>query len=204
MDSTEYKIIKNDYSEEDLKKIEEFNNSHIQMAKSLLNYNKLEIINNKEYSELSIIDRIKYIQKKDEFSLFCKTYPVVSKYIIAFGLFSTKAFTKYINWKSNIRPSDSYRVELVSNPRKQELWKNKYIYSVYVKYLFKEKNPHCNLNEINKMYIESVESLNEETNKFFDLYEKEVEKLEITKHQYTEERKQKIKEQLQQKMKHWT
>lgn len=200
MDSTEYKILKTNYSNEDIIKIKEFNKTHTDMAKIILKYNREQIINNKDYANLNITERIKLIQNNIEFKDFCKTYPIVSKYIIAFGLFSTKAFNKYLNWKSTIRPSDSYRNELIKNQRKQELWKNKYIHAVYVKYLFQEKNPHCNLKDINEMYLEALKSLNEETNTFFDLYEKELHKIEDTKKEYNEERKNNIKNQLKIKL----
>ena len=136
MDQLEYKLLKQEYSDEELQKIKEFNQSHTDMAKKILKYNRDKLTNDLEYANLDIKERIKYIQNKEEFKVFCRTYPIVSKYIIAFGLFSTKAFTKYLNWKSNIRPSDTHRSELINNPRKQELWKNKYVYAIYVKYLF--------------------------------------------------------------------
>jgi hypothetical protein len=200
MDQLEYKLLKQNYSDEELNKIKEFNKTHTEMAKSILKYNRDKLLNDSEYSKLDIKERIKYIQNLDEYKVFCRTYPIVSKYIIAFGLFSTKAFTKYLNWKSNIRPSDSYRNELINNPRKQELWKNKYVFAIYVKYLYQEKNAHCNLNEINQIYLQSVNALNEETNEFFNLYEKELSKMEETKKEYNAERKNKIKDQLKIKL----
>jgi len=200
LDSTEFKIIKTNYSLEDLKKIDDFNKSHISLAKQLLQFNREKILNDSNYANLDMPGRIKFVQNEEQFKVFCRTYPIVSKYIVAFGLFSTKAFTKYLNWKSTVRPSDSYRNELIHNQRKQELWKNKYIYSIYVKYLYQENHPHSNLTDINKMYQESIELLNAETNDFFDKYEKELSKIEDTKKEYTTERKNKIKEQLKIKL----
>lgn len=200
LDNNEYKIIKTEYSADDLKKIKEYNQTHIDMAKELLKKNKEKILNDSNYANLNMQDRIKKMQNEEEFKVFCRTYPIVSKYIIAFGLFSTKAFVKYLNWKSTVRPSDSYRNELIQNQRKQELWKNKYIYSIYVKYLYQAKNPHANLSELNNAYNETVKLLNEETNSFFDKYEKELSKIEETKKEYSEERKNRIKEQLKIKL----
>lgn len=200
MDQLEYKLLKQEYSEKDLEKINEFNKNHTTIAKQLLKFNRDQLLDNENYKNLEIPDRIKYIQKMDDYKLFCRTYPIVSKYIIAFGLFSTKAFHKYLNWKSNIRPSDTHRNELINNPRKQELWKNKYVYAIYVKYLYQEKNNHSNLNDINKMYLETVNALNSETNEFFNMYEKEMEKIEETKKEYNIDRKNKIKDQLKLKL----
>lgn len=200
LDKNEYKIIKTNYSSEDIEKINEYNKSHLDLAKKLLKYNREKILSDSNYSKLEISDRIKLVQNEDEFKIFCRTYPIVSKYIIAFGLFSSKAFINYLNWKSTIRPSDSYRNILINNQRKQELWKNKYVYGIYVKFLFKEKNPHVNLNEINKIFVESVNLLNEETNAFFNKYEEELEKIKETKEEYSVERKNKIKDQLKIKL----
>jgi hypothetical protein len=200
MDNSEFKIIKTNYSSDDLIKINEYNQTHIDMARELLNYNKEKILNDSNYANLDMFERVKIAQNEEKFKIFCRTYPIVSKYIIAFGLFSTKAFVKFLNWKSTIRPSDSYRSELIQNQRKQELWKNKYVYGVYVKYLYQEKNKHASLNEINQMYQESIRLLNEETNAFFDKYEIELEKIEETKLEYSTERKNKIKDQLKLKL----
>ena len=200
MDQLEYKLLKQEYSKKDLEKINDFNTNHTTIAKQLLKYNRDQLLDNENYKNLEIHERIKYIQKMEDYKLFCRTYPIVSKYIIAFGLFSTKAFHKYLNWKSNIRPSDIHRNELINNPRKQELWKNKYVYAIYVKYLYQEKNSHSNLNDINKIYLETVNALNSETNEFFDMYEKEMAKIEETKKEYNVDRKNKIKDQLKLKL----
>ena len=200
MDSSEYKLLTQSYSDEDLNKIANFNNEHTKLAKNLLKYNHDKLLNDTEYANLDMKGRIKYIQTLEDYKLFCRVYPIVSKYIIAFGLFSTKAFNRYLNWKSNIRPSDSVRTELINNPRKQELWKNNYVYAVYVKYLYQEKNKHVNLNDINRMYHDSAKSLNIETNEFFDLYEAEMKRIEETKNELTIERKNIIKHQLKLKL----
>jgi hypothetical protein len=200
MDTSEYTILKQNYSEDDLKKIKEFNNNCINAAQSLLKYNRNKLSNDDTYLKLSDKDRIMKIQSMDEYKEFCKQYPIVSKYIIALGLFSSKAFNKYLDWKSNVRPSDYIRNKMINNPREQELWKNKYVYGIYVKYLYQEKNKHINLSEINQAYKLTVDALNEESNTFFDLYEKELKNMEETKLQYNEERKDHIKKQLKLKL----
>jgi hypothetical protein len=200
MDTSEYTILKQNYSEDDLKKIKEFNNNCINAAQSLLKYNRNKLSNDDTYLKLSDKDRIMKIQSMDEYKEFCKQFPIVSKYIIALGLFSSKAFNKYLDWKSNVRPSDYIRNKMINNPREQELWKNKYVYGIYVKYLYQEKNKHINLSEINQAYKLTVDALNEESNTFFDLYEKELKNMEETKLQYNEERKDHIKKQLKLKL----
>jgi len=200
MDNSEYTYLKHKYTDDDLKKIKEFNNVQINIAQSILKYNRNKLLNDESYAKLPDQDRIKTIQSMEEYKEFCKQYPIVSKYIIALGLFSSKAFNKYLDWKANVRPSDYIRTKIINNPRQQELWKNKYIYGIYVKYLYQEKNKHCNLSEINKAYLLTVEALNSESNEFFDVYEKELKNMEETKLQYNEERKEQIKKQLKLKL----
>jgi uncharacterized protein YeaO (DUF488 family) len=132
----------------------------------------------------------------EQFSKFCSEYPVASKYIIAYGLFSTKAFEKYMNWKAKLRPSDKMRSRLAGNQREQEHFKNKYIYGMYVKFLYADKNPRAGLKEINSVYNDTVKALNEETDKFFKAYESaklEADKLES---KLKEDRLESIKKQL--------
>lgn len=200
MDSFEYTYLKHDYSEDDLKKIKDFNDNQIKIAQKMLKYNRNRLLTDNDYNNLSDTDRIKLIQSMDEYKEFCKQYPIVSKYIIALGLFSSKAFNKYLDWKSNVRPSEQIRAKVVNNPREQELWKNKYIYGIYIKYLFQEKNSHSSLSEINKAYLLTVDALNEESNAFFDIYEKELKNIENVKFKYNEERKEHIKKQLKLKL----
>lgn len=198
MDTSEYKLLDIKYSDNDIKKIEEFNKQHVEKALELFKYNRNNILENEK--DVDIKKRVLDIQSNDNFKDFCRTYPIVSKYIIAFGLFSKKAFIKYLDWKAKVRPSDMMRVKLTNNQREQEKFKNKYIYAVYVKFLYQEKMNHKNLTDINNAYKLSYEELNKETDSFFDLYDKEVKKQEEKKELNAEEKKQKILNQLKMKL----
>jgi uncharacterized protein YeaO (DUF488 family) len=157
-------------------------------------------LDDKEYEALELTQRMKYIQTHDDYNEFCKTYPIVSKYIIAFGLFSKRAFEKYINWISTVRPSDELRAKIAKNQRLQQHFKNKYVYAIYIKYLYQEKNPRASLYDINQAYVSTYEDLNKETDNFFDLYEAEVEKQNEKKELNAEERKEKVINQLKIKL----
>jgi hypothetical protein len=139
MDTSEYTVLKQNYSDEDLKKIKEFNDNCIKAAQSILKYNRNQLSNDDNYVKLSDKERIIKIQSMEEYKEFCKQFPIVSKHIIALGLFSSRAFNRYLDWKSNVRPSDYIRNKMINNPREQELWKNKYVYGIYVKYLYQKK-----------------------------------------------------------------
>lgn len=198
MDTSEYKLLDIKYSDDDIKKIEEYNQKHVEKALELFKYNRNNILENEK--DIDIKKRVLDIQSNDNFKDFCRTYPIVSKYIIAFGLFSKKAFIKYLDWKAKVRPSDMMRVKLTNNQREQEKFKNKYIYAVYVKFLYQEKMNHKNLTDINNAYKLTYEELNKETDAFFDLYDKEVKKQEEKKELNAEEKKQKILNQLKMKL----
>ncbi len=198
MDTSEYKLLDIKYSDDDIKKIEEYNQKHVEKALELFKYNRNNILENEK--DIDIKKRVLDIQSNDNFKDFCRTYPIVSKYIIAFGLFSKKAFIKYLDWKAKVRPSDMMRVKLTNNQREQEKFKNKYIYAVYVKFLYQEKMNHKNLTDINNAYKLTYEELNKETDSFFDLYDKEVKKQEEKKELNAEEKKQKILNQLKMKL----
>jgi hypothetical protein len=200
MDTSEYKLIDIKYSKEELKKIEEYNQKHVEKALELFKYNRKNILENENESDNNIKDRVMSIQTNEIFKDFCRTYPIVSKYIIAFGLFSKKAFIKYLDWKAKVRPSDMMRTKLTNNQREQEKFKNKYIYAVYIKFLYQEKMSHKNLTEINNAYKLTYEELNKETDEFFDLYEEELKKQEEKKELNAEEKKQKILNQLKMKL----
>ena len=200
MDESEYKLLEHKYSKEEEERINSFNIEHTNKAYSLLKYNRDQLLNNKEYAEFSLENRIKHIQSSDEFKDFCKLYPIVSKYIIAFGLFSKKAFVKFLSWKAKMRPSNEMRSRLAGNQREQEKFKNKYIYAVYVKFLYEAKTTHEGIQSINKVYTQTYEELNSETDKFFDLYEQESKKLDLQKELADNEKKQKIINQLKFKL----
>ncbi len=204
MNQNEYKILKFNHSKEEEERIKQFNEEHLRKSLELLKYNRDRLINDNEYFKLSIIDRNKEIAKLDEFKDYCKLYPVVSKFIISHGLFSSKAFLKYLDWKSSVRPHDSTRERLINNQREQEKFKNKYMYAVYVKYLYSEKSKetgqHLSLDQINQVYLETVKALNDETDEFFDIYEKTVNENKEKEKEYNKERKKRIVEQLKMKL----
>ena len=202
MDTTEFKLIDIKYSEDDLKKIEEYNTKHVDKALELFKYNRKNILENEKENNNNIKERVMNIQTNTNFKDFCREYPIVSKYIIAFGLFSKKAFIKYLDWKAKVRPSDMMRVQLTNNQREQEKFKNKYMYAVYIKFLYQEKMSHKNLSEINNAYKLTYEELNKETDTFFDLYEEETKKQEEKKELNAEEKNQKILNQLKMKLDH--
>ncbi len=200
MDPSEYTIADIKLSDDEKEKINEYNKKYTRKALEILKYNRDKLLGDTKYAQLSIEDRVKHVYEQDEFKEFCMTYPLVSKFIVAFGLFNSKAFVKYLDWKAKIRPSDGTRAKLIGNQREQEKFKNKYIYAIYVKYLYTYKGDHTNLEEINKVYHSVVEELNKETDHFFDTYEKLEKEQKEKEGETLEFRKKKLVEQLRAKL----
>ncbi len=200
MDKSEYKLLEYTYSEDEQKKINEYNKNRVKKSLELLTFNRDKLLNDDNYIKLSIPERVKKVQKMEDFKSYCMEYPMVSKYIIAYGLFSTKAFIKYMEWKAKVRPSDDLRNKLAGNQREQEKFKNKYIYAVYMKYLYTEKNPRSGLRDINNVYISTYEQLNKETDSFFETYEKAKAETEKMEEDNLDKRKADIIKQLKKKV----
>lgn len=200
MDSEEYKLLAFNYSEDDKKKIDEYNKERVRKSLELLAYNREKLIKDGDYADMDVADRVRFVQGVEEFKAYCAEYPMVSKYIIAYGLFSTKAFLKYMDWKARVRPSDDLRNKLAGNQLEQEKFKNKYVYSVYVKYLYADKNLKAGLREINEMYKATYEQLNRETEAFFDAYNKAKKEVEDKESETVEKRKADIAKQLRKKL----
>lgn len=200
MDSDEYMLLTFNYSEDDKKKIDEYNKERVRKSLELLAYNRSRLMEDREYATVDVVERVRTIQKMEDYKAYCAEYPMVSKYIIAYGLFSTKAFLKYMEWKARVRPSDSLRSSLAGNQLEQEKFKNKYIYSVYVKYLYADKNLKAGLREINEMYKTTYEQLNSETESFFNAYNKSKIEVEERENETAEKRKAEIAKQLRKKL----
>ena len=90
MDPSEYKLVSFTYSEDEKERIEEYNNNRVKTALDLLVTNRKRLLEDKAYAALSAEDRINKAQ--EDYAAFCSEYPVVSKYIIAYGLFSSNSF----------------------------------------------------------------------------------------------------------------
>lgn len=168
-------------------------NIYVEKLHNMVKYNRDKLINDEEYKNLSQEKRILHIQKHEDYKDFCTTFPIVSKYAIAYGLYSTKAFKRYIKYKFTKKPTKEEREELINNPYGQKLWSN-HLYATYVKWLHADKKPHCPQNELDNVYKQTLDMLNKETKKFFDTYEKELEKFNKEKEKLNNERKEELKE----------
>lgn len=198
----EYKIQDIEYTPEDKQRIDEYNKTHVRLALNMLKQNREKIMretHNGVNPASTLQARVEYFHGLEEFKEFCRTYPIVTKFIVAYGLFSTKAFIKYMDWKAKVRPTDETRAKLVGNQREQEKFKNRYIYAIYVKFLYKEKGNHSSTQQLEEMYETVVQDLNKDVDEFFDKYEESVKEVEGIEQDNIEYRKKKLLEQVQKK-----
>lgn len=77
MNTSEYQLLKIEYSDEDKANIKKYNSSHVEKALSLLKYNRDKLLDDKDYEKLELGDRIKYIQIMMIIMSFAKPIPLL-------------------------------------------------------------------------------------------------------------------------------
>ena len=166
-------------------------NEGIDMAKKLLKYVKHLHNTDLDFKELDKSKKNNYIQKKDEFKTFIQMYPVVSTYIIHEHMFNDKAFTKYVKIVYGYEKTNEDRIYIMENKRNIYYFKNKQ-YAYYSQFLIAETNKHMTTKELNKVYDDMLNQLDETTKKNFELYDKSLEKVNAEDAAFTEEKKNEL------------
>jgi len=123
--------------------------------------------------EMKDEDILKKINNTEDYKYFCKAYPLIIKYMVQLRTFDPRAFKQYLEYSSKLRPTAEERAECMNNPLKKELWENKHR-AMYVKYLYKIRDKTHNINNQRRIYNETLDILNQETEEFFKLYNKEL------------------------------
>lgn len=173
--------------------------TYVDKLVEMVKYNRDKLKNEEEYRKLTEEKRLEHIQKHPDFQDFYRSFPSVTTYAISRGVYSTKVFKKYVQYKFTKTPTPEERAELMNNPEGQKVWGNKF-YATYVKWLYADKNPHCPQNELDRVYTETLNALNQETKQFFQTYEKEKEKFDIEKEELNKERKEELKQLFKQRL----
>ena len=119
-------------------------------------------LNDSSFCDLTPDEKLAYYQKK--YSQFTMSFPIVLRYLIQFGMYKPKAFSRYIKKLQN-KP---YKSELEYCERQAD----------YVKYLYMETNQHYNQQEIKELWTEVYNSLVKEIELF-----KQAEKTVKEKHE---------------------
>ncbi|MCK4967656.1 MAG: hypothetical protein KAS12_01260 [Candidatus Aenigmarchaeota archaeon] len=140
----------------------------------------------KEFRDICAREKITYdnIKRIDELMLHYKTthrifyrnHPLVLRFMIELGKFSSSAFKKYLKW-------------LIYNPFKSH---EEFLGTMakYARFLYQEQTPHYHVQDAQKYEMDIKESLLQDSNELKDQYEKakkEVEKKEENNKQYQKE-----------------
>lgn len=120
---------------------------------------------------LSPSDRKKAILEFEPSKLFNQVHPIVFQYLVIEGVFNANAFRRYVTSVFG-KPKSKEDQEKMKEDRKYVYhFKNRQM-AIYYKYLLIETNPNVNKNTIHKMYEDMVASLNAETDRMMDAYDR--------------------------------
>lgn len=114
-----------------------------------------------KFNELNIDEKLDYYQKR--YHSFTVTFPIVLRYMIQLGQYSTKAFRKYVKRMQ----TNPYRSELEYCERQAD----------YVKYLFMECSNSHNVQDAQKIWQNAYDLLAKEVEIFKQAEEKVKEKI---------------------------
>lgn len=107
-------------------------------------------LTDENFKTLTPEERLSFYQKK--YSEFTMSFPIVIRYLIQFGMYKQKAFSKYIK-KLHNKP---YKSEQEYCERQAD----------YVKFLYMETNKHYNQTDIKDLWTEVYNSLIKEVELF--------------------------------------
>lgn len=140
----------------------------IEAVSSIMAYIKQ---NEKKLADLSHDDRKKELLQYEPCKLFNSVHPIVFQYLAVEGIFNQQAFRRYVMAVYGKPKSMEEQAEMQKDRRFLYHNKNRQM-ALYYKYLLIETNPNVNKNTIHSMYEEVVNSLNDETDRMLDAYQK--------------------------------
>jgi phosphatidylserine/phosphatidylglycerophosphate/cardiolipin synthase-like enzyme len=150
----------------------------IKHGRDLLYYVNDKLRADSTFLALDSEERFKQVSELDEHKQFILAFPIVSRYIIQLGMFSSKVFEKYLTHMNTIKPTPEERSKCMNNEEEQMLWLNKQR-ALYVKWLHMNKSNNQNTSEANDIYNQTVELLDSDTKKIFALINSEKQKMKV-------------------------
>jgi Zn-dependent M32 family carboxypeptidase len=169
----------------------------LKMAEQMIQYIKT---NEERLSKLERIDRKKAItNEREDFITFTQIHPIVYEYIVAERIFNKNAFKRYIKAAFG-SPKTKEDQELIAKDKRNVYYLKNKQYALYYKYLIQETNAHASLSDVNRMYDEMVNELNNSAKRMLDNYEASQKQIEIENEQFTEEKKQELIDILKQRL----
>lgn len=136
----------------------------IKAGKDILYYVNNRLKTDPEFFKLDSEVRYNEVSSMTEYKQFVQAFPIVSRYIIQMGVFSSKVFDKYLTHLNKIKPTTEERAQCINNNEEQMLWLNKQR-ALYVKWLHMEKTRNHNVHEANEVYTNTLNLLNQDTKK---------------------------------------
>lgn len=150
----------------------------IKHGRDLLYYVNNKLKSDNDFFSLDPEERFKLVSEMDEHKQFILAFPIVSRYIIQLGMFSSKVFEKYLKHMNTIKPTPEERSKCMNNEEEQMLWLNKQR-ALYVKWLHMDKSRNHSTAEANDIYNQTVELLDSDTKKIFKLINTEKQKMKV-------------------------
>lgn len=142
----------------------------------------------------------KLVEEFEPAKTFNQVHPIVFQYLTE-GVFNSNAFRRYVISVYGKEKSPEDQEKLRGNRKYTYQYKNAQ-YALYYKYLLIELNPQADKTAIHKMYEEAVASLNAETDKMLDAYEKAQEDAKLVEAELTEEKRKDLVELLKKNINH--
>ena len=143
--------------------------------------------NESTLQSLNEIDRKKSILAFEPSKLFNQVHPIVFQYIVE-GVFNAPAFKRYVTAVFGKEKDARDMERMRQNRRFMYHYKNAQ-HALYYKYLLMETNPTVNIRNIQQMYSEMVDALNEDTDRMLDAYETAEANAKVKEAEITEEKK---------------
>jgi uncharacterized protein Yka (UPF0111/DUF47 family) len=151
------------------------------VEKAIIDANKLwddlkkRIVDDPEFMELSDTKKVEVYQNT-EFKEFYITYPIVCRYMICMGQFSTKAFRRFLVKSVNM----SKKPVSKEKGYNEDQWIRRQ--SDYVRYLWESyQKSHFNKEDSNKIWEHSYNTLKKEFSDFREMHKEVEEKLKREK-----------------------
>lgn len=126
--------------------------------------------NKDKLDKMTAPERKKIVLDFEPSKMFNQVHPIVFQYLVE-GVFSREAFRRYVMavYGKPKDPEDQARMQ--KDRRFVYHFKNAQM-ALYYKYLLIDSNPRTSTNKIHEMYEEMVKTLNDDTDKMLDAYEK--------------------------------
>lgn len=143
----------------------------VKLACNVFRYILDELPKIKNFDRMTSEEHYFFVCNKEEYKKFCNAYPIVVRYMVQYKTFRVKAFKKYVKHLLKTKPTESEKKEMIGNPNAKFYWLNKQK-ALYAKYLYLESSNTHNMDDANKVYNETLNALNNDSDLLYRSYEK--------------------------------